>query len=66
MQVTARFHKRLDILVMVFSVINIISSVSYYRKSGDLNKLVAAVGWLVAVGYEYLVITKYPYENVHI
>jgi hypothetical protein len=63
MQVTPRFQKRLHILVMVFSVLNIIFNVNYYRISGDLTHLGAVGGWLVAVMYEYIVITKCPHSQ---
>ncbi len=63
MQVTALFQKRLHILVMVFSVLNIIVNVNYYRISGDLTHLGAVGGWLVAVMYEYIVITECPHSR---
>ena len=56
MKVTARFQKRLNILVMVFSVINIVYLVYLYRISGDWTPLGAIGGWVVAVMYEYLFI----------
>ncbi|MDR7667115.1 hypothetical protein RG963_15300 [Methanosarcina sp. Z-7115] len=56
MKVTARFQKRLNILVMVFSVTNIVHLVYLYRISGDWAQLGALGGWVVAVMYEYLFI----------
>jgi hypothetical protein len=56
MKVTARFQKRLNILVMVFSVTNIVYLVYLYRISGDWTQLGAIGGWVVAVMYEYLFI----------
>jgi len=63
MQFTARFKKRLHILVMVFSVLNIVLIVNLYRISGDWTQLGAVGGWLVAVMYEYLVIREFPHSR---
>lgn len=57
-EVTARSEKKLHVLVMVLSVLNILLTVNLYRISGDWIQLGAAIGWLVAVIYEYIVIRK--------
>ncbi|WP_048156767.1 hypothetical protein [Methanosarcina sp. Kolksee] len=61
MQVTARFEKRLHILVMVGSVLNIVLIVKLYTISGDWIQLGAIGGWLAALMYAYLVLKKYPH-----
>lgn len=62
MQVTARFEKRLHILVMVGSVLNIVLIVKLYIDSGDWTQLGAATGWLAALMYAYLVLKKCPHS----
>lgn len=62
MQVTARFEKRLHVLVMVGSVINIVLIVKLYTISGDWIQLGAAVGWLAALMYAYLALKKCPHS----
>jgi hypothetical protein len=61
MQVTAHFEKRLHILVMVLSVLNVLLIVKLYRISGDWTQLGAAGGWLATLMYAYLVIKKCPH-----
>lgn len=62
MQVTARFEKRLHILVMVGSVLNIVLIVKLYTISGDWTQLGAAGGWLAALMYAYLALKKCPHS----
>lgn len=61
MEVTARFEKRLHILVMVGSILNIVLIVKLYTTSGDWTRLGAAAGWLATLMYAYIVIKKCPH-----
>ncbi|MGB9941458.1 hypothetical protein [Methanosarcina sp.] len=62
MQVTAHFGKRLHILVMVFSVLNVLLVVKLYKISGDWTQLGAAGGWLGTLMYAYIVAKKCPHS----